>query len=201
MSDFNRKYVAYYLNEACRYVQDNNSPFAPPLRGVGLTCGFSGCGFNGTSLIKASPSLEVTLEMDGSLHIHAFPTSHSVREIWKTIAADTLGIGKNRIVLNSDFEPDKEPESPDTLHSNISIMTHLLRGACETIRRKKDGAPLPLTVRKTVAPSKKKLWDKECFSGMPYQSDAFAACVVEVELDPSTYREHIRGIWMVVSGG
>lgn len=201
VSDFNRKYVAYYLNEASRYGQDNNSPFAPPLRGVGLTCGFSGCGFNGTSLIKASPSLEVTLETDGSLHIHAFPTSHSVREIWKTIAADTLGIDKKRIVLNSDFEPDKEPESPDTLHSNISIMTHLLRGACETIRRKKDSATLPLTVRKTVAPSKKKLWDKERFSGMPYQTNAFAACVVEVELDPSTYREHIRGIWMVVDGG
>lgn len=200
-SDFTRKYVSYRLNEETRYAQNNNSPFAPPLRGTGLACGFSGSGFNGTTLIKTAPSLEVTLETDGTLQIHAFPTSHSVWEIWKKIVTSTLSIDESKIVLNSDFEPAKEPASPDTINSNISIMTTLLRSACETIRRKKDSTPLPLTIKKTVSASKKKLWNKEHFFGVPFQSVAFAACVVEVELDPSTYRENIRGIWMVVDGG
>ena len=200
-SDFNRKYIAYHLNEANHYAHDNNSPFSPPLRGTGLAYGFAGSGFNGTTLTRSSPSLEVTLETDGRLYIHALPTSRSVWNIWQTIVTDTLGIERSNIVLNPDFEAGREPDSPDTLHSNISSMTHLLRGACETIRRKKGNATLPLTVKKTVSATKRKLWDKEQFTGVPFQSSAFAACVVEVELDPSTYREHIRGIWMVVDGG
>ena len=48
---------------------------------------------------------------------------------------------------------------------------------------------------------KKKLWNKEFFFGVPFHTTAFAACVVEVELDPSTYRENIRGIWVVIDAG
>ncbi len=200
-SDFVRKYTTYRLNEVNRYLQNNNSPFAPPLRGIGFACGFSGSGYNGTSFIKTNPSLEVTLETDGSLHIHALPTSSSVWNIWKGIAASTLGISEKSIVLNSEFTIEKEPEAPETISSNISIMTQLLKSACESLRRKKDSAVLPLTIKKTVTLSKKNMWNKEAFAGTPFLNTAFAACAVEVELDSCTYREHIRGIWIVVDAG
>ncbi|MBQ7159225.1 MAG: xanthine dehydrogenase family protein [Treponema sp.] len=200
-SDFNRKYITYRLNEENRYLQNNNSPFAPPLRGMGFACGFSGSGYNGTSFIKSTPSLEITLETDGTLHIHALPTSLSVWNIWKSIAANTLVINEKSIVLNSEFTIEKEPEAPETISSNISIMTQLLKKACDSMRRKKDTDALPLTIKKTVPPSKKKMWNKDRFSGIPFMSTAFAACTVEVELDSCTYREHIRSIWIVVDAG
>ncbi len=200
-SDFIRKYTTYRLNEANRYLQNNNSPFAPPLRGMGFACGFSGSGYNGTSFIKSNPSLEVTMEKDGSLHIHALPTSSAVWNIWKEIASNTLGISEKDIVLNSEFTIEKEPEAPETINSNISIMTQLLKSACESLRRKKDNAELPLTIKKTVSLSKKNMWSKDEFAGIPFLNTAFAACAVEIELDSCTYREHIRGIWIVVDAG
>ncbi|MBQ6780352.1 MAG: xanthine dehydrogenase family protein [Treponema sp.] len=200
-SDFNRKYVSYHLNEKSHYLQNNNSPFAPPLRGAGLACGFSGSGYNGTAFFRTNPSLEVTLTADGKVQIHALPPSPSVWSIWRTIAANILKTEKSKIILNSNFETEKEPEAPETIHSNISIMTLLLESACESLRRKKDSSVLPLTIKKTLSNSRKTAWDREHFSGFPFKATAFGACVVDVELDPCTYRENLRGIWVVVDAG
>jgi CO/xanthine dehydrogenase Mo-binding subunit len=45
------------------------------------------------------------------------------------------------------------------------------------------------------------VWDGGQFCGRPYHSTAPAAAVVEIELEPFTLRETVRGIWLAVDGG
>lgn len=200
-SDFSRKYTSYRLHANGRYQQNNNSPFAPPVRGIGLACGFSGSGYNGTRFSSSRPSMEITLKADGTLCIHALPTSLSIWNIWKKLVSTILGIDESKVMLNSDFPIGKEPEMPESAISNVSILTALLKSACESMRRKRDSAELPLTIKKTLSQSRKTPWNKELFAGTPFVSTAFASCVMEVELDTCTYREQVRGIWIVVDAG
>ncbi len=199
-SDFLRKYTAYRLSESDRYELNFNSPFAPPLRGVGMACAYEGGGFLGTTLTDVSPTLEVTQEKDGTIKIHALPPSPSIWNIWKKTVGQIMGIEESKVLLDSQFKIDEEPVSPEDFSSNIGIITELLEKCCQAIKQKKNPV-WPLTVKKTIAPSVKKLWNKQNFSGSPFIVSSFGAAVVEIELDPCTYREQLRGIWVVINCG
>lgn len=199
-SDFLRKYTTYRLSEADRYETNYNSPSAPPLRGAGLACAFEGGGYLGTTLTSAHPTLEVTQEKDGTIKIHAIPPSPSIWNIWKKTVCQILEIEESKVMLDSAFKIDSEPESPEDFSSNIGVITELLEKCCLAIKQKKNPA-YPLTVKKTIAPSVKKLWNSEKFEGTPFISSSFGAAVIEIELDPCTYRENLRGIWVVINCG
>jgi hypothetical protein len=47
----------------------------------------------------------------------------------------------------------------------------------------------------------KKHWNKENFSGIPFHTTSFASAVVEVELNPDTYKAKIKGIWLIIDCG
>ena len=49
--------------------------------------------------------------------------------------------------------------------------------------------------------SQKKQWDQESFSGEPFFTTATGAAAAEVELDPSTFKTILRGIWIAIEGG
>jgi xanthine dehydrogenase large subunit len=200
-SDFIRKHAIYRLDKTSRYDQNNDSPFAPPLRGIGLAGAFSGSGYFGTTIYSGIQYLEVTYTTEDTLIIHAMPPSSSIKRIWTRIASDSLNITPEAVILDSSFDEGYEPQLPETIFSNISIMTQLLKKCCDTIKTKKQREALPLTIKKTITPAQKRLWDSRHFCGTPFHSTSFGAAVLELELDPCTYREKLRAITVAVDGG
>ncbi len=193
-SDFLRKHVAYSLNS-------NKFDFYLPLKGVGLSCAFEGSGFYGASVNEANLSMEVTMEVDGSVLIKSPSPPESIFEIWKEIVIEILKVEKNVISMDEEVGIDTEPILPNITADNISILTNLLKKCCIAIQKQHFRNPLPISVRKSVATSKSKKWNKKDFSGEPFHSTSWVAAVTEIEVDPCTYSPKILSIWIVISGG
>lgn len=205
-SDLERKYSSYLLNEMVRtqrginLLDNSDSPLT--LRGIGLACAFEGSCYYGSQLFKDSDqSLTVTWEKEDNLTIHCAPISATIQEIWAKTASEILGISPSSVKINSDFSNENEPPLPETIYSNISVMTELLQKCCETLKRQHQKSRLPLEAKKTITASQKKLWNQNKFEGFPFHSTSFGAATCEIDLDPNTFRETIRNIYIIVNGG
>jgi hypothetical protein len=141
------------------------------------------------------------MEKNGSVIINTYQPSLSIQGIWISIASKLLDIPPGQISIQSNFEPGHEPVLPEQVYSNISIMTQLLKRCCDAIQKARFRDPLPIKVKRSVTHTQKKAWDEEKFSGQPFHSVSSAAAVIELELDPFTLRENIRGIWLAIDGG
>ena len=205
-SDFNRKYAVYKLAEKGRYETDENSPYSPPLRGIGMAAAFDGNGYLGTNFKNENFSLQVTMTEERKIIVNTAPPSQNIKEIWQKIIIDSLGADKRSIQFNLDLslaeagEKGIEAIQNDLMIGNISIKTHLLKKCIEAIKRKKDAA-LPITVKKSIAPSKRNQWKEETFSGTPFFSTSFGTCVVEVEYDSCAFSEQVTGVFAVIDCG
>ena len=199
-SIFLRKYAANKVESKYKFAQDNNSPFAPPLRGIGIATGYEGSGYLGSSFINRNMTMEITLTKDKKLLIHALPPSQNIWKIWQDIASRTTGIAKEDIILDSEFLNTTEPDSPQTTSATITITTQLIQKACAALNRKKE-SKLPVTIKKSFTVNSKKGWKKDSFTGYPFVSTAFAAMVVELELDGSTLQDKIRGVSFIIDAG
>ena len=92
--------------------------------------------------------------------------------------------------------------TPSSIYGSLSITTQLLHQCCWELEKKKAAKQtLPITVKKGLPPAIKKLWNKENFSGIPFYTASFGCAVVEIELDPYTYKERIKGIWITIDCG
>ncbi len=200
LSDFYRKYVSHRINKNHLPQLSEISPYSAPLRGIGLSCAFEGGGFLGTDFLGRNVSLETTLREDGKLEIHSLPPSDSTWNVWIKTIQEVLGFERNSVVLNSNFPLEDAPEEPETVRANIGISTYLLRKCCEAIKRHKNG-DLPYTVEKSISAAKLRQWNKKTFSGTPFNSTAFAAITVEIEIDPCTYKTKILDIYVVADAG
>lgn len=204
-SDFSRKYSSYKLDATLRRKnmesQDDNDFYISPFRGIGLSCGFEGAGFYGSEVYGNDQYLETIFTEEGNLIIHTIPTSASIQEIWTSTAEEILGLNQSQIKINSTFSPDEELPLPENVYNNISVMTELLKKCCETIKKRPATAKLPYTVTKKISTAKKKEWDSKAFRGSPFHSASFACATIELELDPYTFREHLRGIHVVIDCG
>ncbi|MCR5290507.1 MAG: molybdopterin-dependent oxidoreductase [Treponema sp.] len=203
ISDFNRKYVTYRYASLDKMTNTPANTFQTlASRGIGLACGFYGSGYFSSILHTADQYMEVVLEKDESVTIHATTPSKPIQQFWKTIVATQLAISDpNRITINSSFSPDNEPQLPESAYNNLTVMTQLLKKCCLTLNRKRNTQELPITVKKGISPSQRKSWDAQQFTGTPFLATALASAVVDLELDPSTYKQILRGIWVVVDAG
>lgn len=201
VSDFNRKYITFRM-ETKQILEGKNGVFFPvPLRGIGIACAFDGSGYFSTNIYNTSHKMELTLESDGTLTIHSLVPSSSICDIWKRTAADMLGIEPGAVRINPDFSDSSAGPLPEDIYSNFSIMIQLLKKSCADLKRKKTHAALPLTSRQSVSSLVKKQWDKTKFRGTPFHTTSFGSAVVELELDPYTFREKIKGIWITIDCG
>ena len=200
-SDFNRKYASFHMDAIDRAEKDSKPFFALPLRGIGLATAYIPSGYYGQTSFSNDIKLEVTLNADEKLVIHAIKPSEVIQDIWKTSAADILQIPKQNIQINSDFPYDEMPESPEDSYSSISILNELVRKCCTEIQKKRFHQPLPITAKRGGSMATKTKWDKEKFCGTPFYTTSFITTVVEVELDTYTYNEKIKGIWVTVDCG
>ena len=196
-SDFNRKYFSYSNNP----IVNTKAISSIPYRGIGLATAYAGTGFYDSKFDILKQSLGLTLESDGHVIIHAHRPSNSILSIWKKTISEMLEVENSQIKLDTEFDKIDEPEQPDTVAGNITILTQLVKKCCDSIQRQRFRAGLPITVIKKLSKPKKQTWDKETFSGNPYYSLSWGSAVVEVELDPILYSVHIRGIWISVDVG
>lgn len=210
-SDFSRKYITYRLEENGRAETDENSPYSPPLRGIGLAAAFDGNGYLGTTFRSSRFSLQVTLTEEKKLFVNTAPPSQRIKEIWQNMILDTIGekfdldrrsiyFNFDQFLVNDDNEAELSKIQNDLMIGNISIKTHLLRNCLSAIKNKKD-IELPFTVKKYISPAKKNQWNEDSFSGLPFFSTSFGACVVEVEYDSAAYSEKVKGVYAVIDCG
>jgi CO/xanthine dehydrogenase Mo-binding subunit len=204
MADYYRKWGSY---ELLRRRRREDSPPARPenLRGIGIALGRQGSGF---LHIDESPfSVEVTLNIDGSLEIRtSVKAGEDFTRIWAGIARETLGVEGEKVRIisrNTALCPDSGPES---LSRNIGSVTPLVERGCQAIRNQRFRDPLPITVRETPGGEADPL--ARC-PGLPFnvpnpgsqEHPGWAAAVVEAEFEPRSYSPVIRGVWLAADGG
>ncbi|MBQ0161982.1 MAG: xanthine dehydrogenase family protein [Treponema sp.] len=199
-SDLNRKFISYRL-ESSGNGKTSAKVSGIPLRGIGVSCGFNGIGYYGTNIFACNQKMDVTLEKDGNLIIHAFPPSNSTLEIWKNTAAQILEMDPKQVKLDPNVDIKEDQPVPETISSNLTIMTYLLKKCCLDIQSKKFRKPLPISAGKGLTATQKKLWNKEKFAGVPFFTNSYGLCDVEVEVDSSTYKIKIKKINVIINAG
>lgn len=199
-TDLNRKFVSYRLESLNRKVDfENIENF--PLRGIGLACGFNGIGYYGSNIFASNQKMEATLESDGTLVIHAPAPSSWTLEVWKNTAAQILELDPKQIKLDSNFDIHDELSVPENVYSNISVMTYLLKKCCLDIQSKRFKKPLPISSVKGFTAPQKRVWNKEKFSGVPFFTSSFGTLIMDLELNPYTYKIYIKKINAIISAG
>jgi len=208
LSDYNRKWAAYELIRQTRKQSGMIIERGESLRGIGIALGWQGSGFIHQYAEKAVCGMELTMDKDGSLEIksNAAANDGGTARVWAQVAAEILSIDVDKVKISNDAgAPDAGPASASR---NITVMTKLLERCCMDIRKQRFRDPLPITVRRTVRSRHPPLWEKrlspseaEGIDAAGFLNPAWAAAVVEVEIDPVEYNPIIRGIWLSVDGG
>jgi len=141
-------------------------------------------------------TIEAELSKSLTIRTSSVPGSHETIDIWKRLAADTIGIDP-ALVRVEPVGTDRVPDAgPSTMSRNIGIITKLVTGACEGIRTKRFREALPIIVRKSYRP---RLHKAESVS--PMDGATWAGAVVETGMDPISLRPQILGIWLSVKCG
>lgn len=76
--------------------------------------------------------------------------------IWKSIAADLLSIPVKSVTIDASPRTE-ESELPETMVSNISVMTQLVKKCCIAIQKLRFRQPLPIRVKRSFVPGKKRV--------------------------------------------
>ena len=199
-ADFTRKHAAYELAKKRRRELDDESR---PLRGIGIAGVYQGNGFFGRREESGRYKVTVRLESEGALSIYTSGLAgvHRTASLARKRAAEILGISREGVRIVND-DTDLVPESgPSGLSRNISITYRLVERCCEAIKKRRFRNPLPLEASRSFRLPARDRWEESELSGNPYAARSWAACVVEVELDPILYENSIRGVWSVVDCG
>lgn len=196
-SDFLRRYVSF------SFTSEAKSSFIhhAPIRGIGLAAGFQGSGFLSSKLLQNSVSLEVTMKMDESVIIHALTPSKSIQNIWKKQAASILSIPEESIHLDPESTLGCEEEIPETMSNKISTITTLVKKCCNAIQKMRFRQPLPIKIKRTIQLQKTSNWNMETLTGKPYHSIAWAAAVIEIEVNTFTYELSVLSVWVTIDAG
>lgn len=202
MSDYHRKWASYELLRTYRRNHPGEEKHEP-FRGIGVSLAYQGSGFINLPPDKNFPSVELTMDKDSILEIKTsiVSTNNDYTQLWKNTAAEILSLEKDSInvsINSTDLVPDSGPSS---LSRNITILTKLIERACIAIRKQRFRDPLPITVSRSYAPLKTKGWNNAVIDQNALSHLAWAAAVVEVEVDPIEYIPRIRGIWTAIDGG
>jgi len=195
-SDFYRKYYAYrLLNMGRKNRYDGN------WRGIGIAAGLQ---YNGSNiLVKAGMnySAEITLTKDNTIRVKIEPTSDGLKKILRKEIAKELEADENAITFLGGNTDDMSDTGAATASCGISIIPDLVAKCCTGIKSQRFRKALPITVCKTYKITKSKDWNNDTLKGSPFLSATPAACVIELELNRSTYALQIKGIWFACNPG
>jgi CO/xanthine dehydrogenase Mo-binding subunit len=200
VSDFSRKHAAF---ELARKRRSSTNRLPGYFRGIGIALGCQGAGFFGSGEETLTTSLELAMDTEGKVLISqsAVPGSYALHEIWRSIAAESLGVERKDVYIAPVYTESGHDSGPSTFSRGITIITKLVEDCCDLLKKKRFRSPLPLNVSKTFRPPQTNAWDGAAFSGCPFIDISWAVSVVELCIDPLTFIPEIAGIWMSVDGG
>ncbi|MCL1818501.1 MAG: molybdopterin-dependent oxidoreductase [Spirochaetaceae bacterium] len=200
LSDFSRKHAAFELARKKRAAETRLPDY---LRGIGIALGCQGSGFMGVTEEELLVTLELSMDTEGKVYISqsAVPGSYALRDIWRTLIAESLGTPREDIQIMPLHTEGGKDSGPSVFSRGVTIMTRLVEGCCELLKKKRFRSPLPLSVSKTFPSGSSASWDDKEFSGEPFIELSWAAAIVELRVEPLTFHPEIEGIWMVVDGG
>ncbi|MGP1437706.1 MAG: molybdopterin cofactor-binding domain-containing protein [Treponema sp.] len=195
-SSFNRKYRAYKTLNEEKDLSYNNY-----CRGIGIAIGVQ---YNGLKpIIKRGVeyTVEITLTTNQELLIKAEPSSNLMKELLKLRILKILNIEKDKIIFENIKNISLNDIGPSMSSCSTSILPILVDKCVQDIQKQRFREPLPITVKKTYKVSGRSGWDNEKLEGQPFICETPGCCVVELELDKSTYNVNIRSIYMAVEVG
>lgn len=195
-SSFNRKYRAY---KTLNKVQD--SSYSNYCRGIGIAIGVQ---YNGLKpIIKrgVSYSVEMTLTTNQELLIKAEPSGNTMKELLKMRILKGMNIEKDKIIFENTKNISLNDIGPSMSSCTTSILPILVDKCIQEIQKQRFREPLPITVKKTYKVSGRNGWDNEKLEGTPFICETPGCCVVEMQLDKSTYSIKIRSICIAIEVG
>ncbi|HUW40675.1 MAG TPA: xanthine dehydrogenase family protein [Rectinemataceae bacterium] len=198
MSDYRRKYACYELVRKRRGGRGEG-----PLRGIGFSFAYQGSG----PFLSGDDSNAYTVEavLDKDLHAwlrtSAAVGSDGVLGIWRRQAAKILGLPLESVSIVPPLTDNVPNSGPSTLSRNVTVVNRLVGRACEAIQKRRFRDPLPLTAKSVYRVPKPILWEEGRVRGSPFDTAAWAAAAVEIELDPWTFEARPIGVWMCIDGG
>lgn len=196
-SDFLRKYSSYNF----MHLTDSSYAETFPVRGIGFSTAFEGNGYYDETLNALKQKIAVTMETDGSVTVHLPQPSRSITSIWKRIVSEELEVPPESVRIDESDPELNNSALPETLMNNVNIVSTLIQKCCQGIQKQRFRTPLPITVKKGLSISNKKLWDSETFTGTPYYSTTWGAAVCEIEINPVIYEIGIRNLWITINCG
>jgi CO/xanthine dehydrogenase Mo-binding subunit len=213
MGDYRRKWASYELLRSQRRTSAAEAQSsrrweeiegAETLRGIGIAAAYQGSGFLHPGCDEGVSSVELTLDKESRLEIKTSMifSSRDYADNWRRIAAEILSLeAENVRIVQGDT--DQVPDSgPACLSRNITTITRLVERSCVAIRKQRFRDPLPITIRRPYYPLKVVSWDGH--SDIDQNSlghPAWAAAVVELEIDPLEYQPKVRGVHLAIEAG
>ncbi len=189
------------LIEAVKSISDYDARRArcTPGSGRGIAMAFvqHGSGFTGSGerdIIKAKVMLRKTAEGKVEIHASCVEIGQGVDTTHRKVAADTLDIPYNDIVLvNTDT--DLTPNSGPTCASrSASVVGFLIQEAARNLKPRlaEEGT---VEVMQEYSQPQEVVWDPQTFQGDAYPAYSWGVNCVEVEVDPVTLEVATTGIW------
>ena len=189
-SVYHRKYTSYQWNDEFD-INKLYSPTVAPYRGIGIAFGYEGIGYAKSHLTAKKLSVEVRFEKNNDIQIYLPPVDLEQEDFIKQTLSRKLDLSKNQIKMNFLAESSLDSGAPELQDSTASIIASLVCKCAETYQRKKTHS-YPETIKKSVILSQNKNY---------FFAKSNAAACVELEIDPCTFREQLRGIWVTVTCG
>jgi CO/xanthine dehydrogenase Mo-binding subunit len=172
--------------------------------GRGLSFFWHGAGFTGAGEQQLKSRVAVRLDADGRAWVHAAATEigQGTRAMFLAIAAESLGCGLDDVAV-ADADTGAVPNSGPTVASRTCMVVGQLVARAAASLRQRLGAPPAAAFRSVAAafvrsggdalaeaeyaPPPGLRWDDAAFAGDAYPTYAWAADVVDVQIDLATF--------------
>jgi len=173
------------------------------LKGIGCSLFFHGCGFTGSGerdIIKAKVKLLKHRDRTVEILISNVEMGQGALTTLKKIVAYTLEVSMDRVVFENP-DTNRVPDSGPTVASRtITIVGKLLQDAAIEMKEFMDNDDKIEIIKQYKHPEGFE-WDDEKFKGDAYNTYAWGANVVEVDVDPITYEVSVTDIYAVFDIG
>ena len=173
-----------------------SSGVSRPMRGIGLSVFFHGCGFTGNGerdVLKARARLAKRPDRTVEVLVSSSEMGQGCQTTLRKIAAEALGIPLESVVQRL-ADTAACPDSGPTVASRTTMIVGRLIERC-AIEMRRRWSERAFEVEMEYEYPAYLSWDNANLRGNAYPEYSWGANVVEVEVDPLTYEAKVQGIW------
>ncbi len=198
LSDFDRKYAAY---AAAKKRRRDPLEAPQPLRGIGLSICYQEAGAPaGERELARSRAMKIILDKDRRVRIYTslVDSGDGAHRLLAALAARLLKIDPARV----SFEPTDTQAVPDngTVTDGLWAGARLLEQCCQALQKRRLRDTPPITVQRRMH-GVDSPWKPAAWREAGERARAWAATVVELEVDPVSLEPGCRGVWIALEAG